>query len=65
MGKKSLFLGEVGAGARMKLVVNMVMGSMLAAYSEGFALAEAAGLNLDDVMVCVCVCVCVCVSMFV
>ena len=52
MGKKSLFLGEVGAGARMKLVVNMVMGSMLAAYSEGFALAEAAGLNLDDVMVC-------------
>jgi hypothetical protein len=29
MGKKSLLLGAVGAGARMKLVVNMVMGAMM------------------------------------
>lgn len=29
MGKASFFLGAVGAGARMKLVVNMVMGSMM------------------------------------
>lgn len=29
MGKAHFFLGEVGAGARMKLVVNMVMGSMM------------------------------------
>lgn len=29
MGKRSMFLGGVGAGARMKLVVNMVMGSMM------------------------------------
>ena len=35
MGKASFFLGEVGAGAKMKLVVNMVMGSMMAAFSEG------------------------------
>ena len=27
MGKKHLFLGKTGAGARMKLVVNMIMGS--------------------------------------
>lgn len=26
LGKKSFFLGEVGKGARMKLVVNMIMG---------------------------------------
>jgi len=26
MGKKSFFLGEVGNGAKMKLVVNMIMG---------------------------------------
>lgn len=26
LGKKSFFLGEVGDGAKMKLVVNMVMG---------------------------------------
>ena len=31
MGKKSLFLGPVGQGARMKLVVNMVMGAMMGA----------------------------------
>ena len=29
MGKKSFYLGAVGAGAEMKLVVNMVMGSMM------------------------------------
>ena len=29
MGKKSLYLGPVGGGARMKLVVNMIMGSMM------------------------------------
>lgn len=29
MGKRSLYLGPVGAGASMKLVVNMVMGSMM------------------------------------
>lgn len=29
MGKRSLHLGDVGAGARMKLVVNMIMGSMM------------------------------------
>jgi hypothetical protein len=28
-GKRSLFLGAAGAGARMKLVVNMTMGSMM------------------------------------
>ena len=27
MGKKHMFLGKTGAGARMKLVVNMIMGS--------------------------------------
>lgn len=29
MGKADFFLGDVGAGARMKLVVNMIMGSMM------------------------------------
>ncbi|KAK4374941.1 hypothetical protein RND71_005618 [Anisodus tanguticus] len=29
LGKKSFFLGQVGNGAKMKLVVNMIMGSML------------------------------------
>ncbi|MEC5384955.1 NAD(P)-dependent oxidoreductase [Uliginosibacterium sp. H3] len=43
LGKKNLYLGELGQGARMKLVVNMIMGGMLAAFSEGLAL----GLKSD------------------
>ncbi|GLC35117.1 Putative oxidoreductase glyr1 [Pleodorina starrii] len=45
MGKKSFFLGATGAAARMKLVVNMVMGSMMGAFCEGMALADKAGLE--------------------
>jgi glyoxylate/succinic semialdehyde reductase len=50
MGKASLFLGEAGAGAHMKLVVNMVMGSMMGALAEGLVLAEGAGLQKEDVV---------------
>ena len=49
MGKASLFLGEVGAGANMKLVVNQIMGTMMAALAEGLTLADAAGLEKADV----------------
>lgn len=45
LGKKSFFLGHVGNGAKMKLVVNMVMGSMMNAFSEGLVLAEKSGLD--------------------
>ncbi|EFJ44056.1 hypothetical protein VOLCADRAFT_65267 [Volvox carteri f. nagariensis] len=45
MGKKSFYLGTTGAAARMKLVVNMVMGSMMGAFCEGMALADKAGLE--------------------
>jgi 3-hydroxyisobutyrate dehydrogenase/2-hydroxy-3-oxopropionate reductase len=38
LGKKNLYLGALGQGARMKLVVNMIMGSMLTALSEGLSL---------------------------
>ncbi|KAI3975314.1 hypothetical protein MKX01_033554 [Papaver californicum] len=52
MGKKSFFLGQVGNGAKMKLVVNMIMGSMMNAFSEGLVLADRSGLSqqilLDD-----------------
>ena len=43
MGKAKFFLGDVGAGAHMKLVVNMVMGSMMAAFAEGLVLADQVG----------------------
>ncbi|KAL3694956.1 hypothetical protein R1sor_008607 [Riccia sorocarpa] len=50
LGKKSFYLGEVGNGAKMKLVVNMIMGSMMAAFSEGLALAEKTGLKQNDLL---------------
>mmetsp|Transcript_31626 Transcript_31626/g.64386 ORF Transcript_31626/g.64386 Transcript_31626/m.64386 type:complete len:240 (-) Transcript_31626:584-1303(-) len=46
MGKASHYFGsEVGYGTRAKLVVNSLMGSMLAAFGEGLALAESVGLD--------------------
>lgn len=46
MGKASHFLGTaVGAGTRAKLVVNSLMGTMLAAFGEGLALSQAVGLD--------------------
>ena len=34
----------------MKLVVNMVMGSMVTAFSEGLSLAEKAGLDQSQLL---------------
>jgi len=46
MGKASHFFGsDVGAGTRAKLVVNSLMGTMMAAYSEALALSETVGLD--------------------
>ena len=43
MGKKAFHLGEVGAGSRMELVVNMLMGSMMTCFGEALSLCEATG----------------------
>mmetsp|Transcript_91895 Transcript_91895/g.259575 ORF Transcript_91895/g.259575 Transcript_91895/m.259575 type:complete len:295 (-) Transcript_91895:104-988(-) len=45
MGKAKFYFGPVGQGTRMKLVVNMIMGSMMCAFGEGLSLAEATGLD--------------------
>ncbi|KAF7598118.1 MAG: 3-hydroxyisobutyrate dehydrogenase [Candidatus Dactylopiibacterium carminicum] len=50
LGKKRLFLGPVGQGARMKLVVNLVMGSMLAALGEGLSLGLKGGLDGTQIL---------------
>lgn len=50
MGKKSFFLGEVGNGAKMKLVINMIMGSMMNALSEGLVLAGTSGLSQQTLL---------------
>ncbi len=45
IGKKTLWLGEAGAGTRMKLVLNMWLLSLTAALGESIALAEALGAD--------------------
>ena len=50
VSKKAVFLGATGAGARMKLVVNCIMGSMMTALSEGITLAQASGLDAADLL---------------
>lgn len=50
MGKKNLYLGELGRGAEMKLIVNMVMGGMMTILCEGLALADKAGLASADLL---------------
>jgi len=50
MGKMAPYLGEVGQGANMKLVVNMMMGGMLSIFSEGMALGLKSGLTGDQIL---------------
>jgi len=50
MGKASFLFGPVGQGSRMKLVVNMIMGTMMSAFSEGMALCSAADLPQDKLL---------------
>jgi 3-hydroxyisobutyrate dehydrogenase len=47
MGAKISHIGEVGSGARMKLINNLIMGANMAALSEGLALGEAAGIQVE------------------
>ncbi|CAM9194963.1 unnamed protein product [Discosporangium mesarthrocarpum] len=45
MGKANYYLGPAGKGTEMKLVVNMIMGTMLASLAEGMCLADSLGLE--------------------
>lgn len=50
MGKMAPYLGPVGQGANMKLVVNMMMGGMLSIFSEGMALGQKSGLDGQQIL---------------
>lgn len=50
MGKQRFFLGPVGQGARMKLLVNAVMAGMMASLSEGLSLGLAGGLDGETIL---------------
>src|SRR5215218_3258637 len=47
MGEKISHLGEVGSGAHMKLINNLILGATMAVLSEGMALGEAAGIPVE------------------
>jgi 3-hydroxyisobutyrate dehydrogenase-like beta-hydroxyacid dehydrogenase len=46
IARRRFYLGPAGAGSRMKLVVNLVLGLNRAALAEGLALARAYGMDL-------------------
>jgi glyoxylate/succinic semialdehyde reductase len=50
MGKAKFLFGPVGNGSRVKLVVNMVMGTMMSAFAEGMQLSEAAAIPRDQLL---------------
>ena len=45
MGKAKFFFGAVGAGTKMKLAVNMVMGTFITTLGEGLSLTKASGIE--------------------
>ncbi len=50
LGKKHLYLGEVGQGAAMKLLVNMTMGGMMTLLCEALALGKRCDLLSEDIL---------------
>lgn len=50
MGKKSFYFGDAGTGAKTKLVVNMIMGTMITALSEGLALGQSCELDPAEIL---------------
>jgi 3-hydroxyisobutyrate dehydrogenase/glyoxylate/succinic semialdehyde reductase len=49
MGKKIQHMGSVGQGASMKMLINLMLGSAMAAYSEAMVLGEALGFSKTTV----------------
>src|ERR687897_1555047 len=47
MGENISHLGEVGSGARMKLINNLIIGANMAVLSEGLAFGEVAGIPVE------------------
>lgn len=50
MGKKTIHMGPNGMGTSAKMVVNLVLGEAMLAFSEGLVLGQALGIPLDGLM---------------
>lgn len=47
MGKKTIFLGEVGNGSNMKMLINLLLAQSMLAFSEAMVLGKKMGLEND------------------
>jgi len=50
MGKAHYYFGEVGQGSKVKLVVNMILGTMMSSFAEGLTLSESLGLPTETLL---------------
>ncbi len=50
MGKKAFYFPQIGQGAQVKLVINMIMGTMMTAFAEGLSLGDKMGLQKKDII---------------
>jgi len=48
MGKKVIYLGENGKGTSIKMVINLILGQAMIAFSEGMILGESLGFKKED-----------------
>lgn len=48
MGKKTLFLNEIGNGANMKMLINLMLAQSMATFSEAIKLGK--GMGLDEAL---------------
>ncbi|MBD3217787.1 MAG: NAD-binding protein [candidate division Zixibacteria bacterium] len=49
MGKKVVRCGEIGAGTKMKLMINMLLANMMGAYAEALTFGRKLGLDFESV----------------
>jgi 3-hydroxyisobutyrate dehydrogenase/glyoxylate/succinic semialdehyde reductase len=48
MGKKILHVGDNGKGTSIKMVINLILGQAMIAFSEGMVLGESLGFKKED-----------------
>ena len=50
MGKQIIYCGDVGQATNMKLMINLLLGSMMQGFSEALTFGKKAGLDFDTIM---------------
>lgn len=50
MGKEVIYCGETGQATNMKLMINLLLGSMMQGFAEALTFGKKVGLNIDDMM---------------